>query len=506
MATVISLSPFASGAYDALGIYYSSADAALTSIGGNVNEVEFFEFNISSLRTDPQYYSGLFGANDQLLYTPSTSDPFDTHNITISYEFVSAAEAYTLASGNGGNTDFPNDIASSLYLTAVGVKASLGPASPAVNNGVTQGVDAASLLESAANDYQTNPGDVLVIFASETSGGFSNVDNPFFTATTCFAAGTHIATPAGEVAVERLEVGGEVLTQRGEARRIVWIGTGKVLAARGRRNAATPVIVRRGALADNVPNRDLHITKAHSLYIDDVLIPVEFLVNHRSIVWDDRAQEVSIYHIELETHDVLLANGAPAESYRDDGNRWLFQNANVLWDLPPQAPCAPVLTGGAVVDEAWRRLLERSGRRPGLPLTQDPDLHLLVDGQRLDVARRVGNAYIFELPEAPRTVRVMSRAAAPQELGLARDPRCLGVTLQRIVARQGTRFRVTEGADASLADGFHPYEPDNGFRWTRGNAALPTESFAGFVGVMEIVLTIPGSTYYVEDGFQRQAA
>jgi hypothetical protein len=57
---------------------------------------------------------------------------------------------------------------------------------------------------------------------------------------------------------------------------------GRVLATRGRRNAATPVIVRKGALADNVPFRDLHVTKAHALYIDDVLIPVEFLVNHRS--------------------------------------------------------------------------------------------------------------------------------------------------------------------------------------------------------------------------------
>jgi hypothetical protein len=88
------------------------------------------------------------------------------------------------------------------------------------------------------------------------------------------------------------------------------------------------VIVRKGALADNVPHHDLRTTKGHSLFIDDVLIPVEFLVNHRSIFWDDRAQEVIVYHIELETHDALIANGAAAESYRDDGNRWLFQNAN----------------------------------------------------------------------------------------------------------------------------------------------------------------------------------
>ena len=89
--------------------------------------------------------------------------------------------------------------------------------------------------------------------------------------------------------------------------------------------------MRKGALADNVPHRDLRVTKGHSLFLDGVLIPVEFLVNHRSIRWDDRAQEAEIYHNELATHDVLIADGAPAESYRDDGNRWLFQNADVNW-------------------------------------------------------------------------------------------------------------------------------------------------------------------------------
>ena len=111
-------------------------------------------------------------------------------------------------------------------------------------------------------------------------------------AAVCFLAGTRIATPSGETPVERLAVGDTVRTLRGEARPITWIGTGRVLATRGRRNAATPVIVRKGALADNVPHRDLRVTKGHSLYLDGVLIPVEFLVNHRSILWDDRAQEV----------------------------------------------------------------------------------------------------------------------------------------------------------------------------------------------------------------------
>ena len=82
----------------------------------------------------------------------------------------------------------------------------------------------------------------------------------------CYLVGTQIATTEGEVAVEQLAVGDLVLTPSGEARRIVWIGIGRVLATRGRRNAATPVIVRKGALADNVPHRDLRVTKGHSLY------------------------------------------------------------------------------------------------------------------------------------------------------------------------------------------------------------------------------------------------
>ena len=324
--------------------------------------------------------------------------------------------------------------------------------------------------------------------------------------TVCYCAGTRIGTPAGEVAVERLATGDLVTTLRGETRRIVWVGEGRVLATRGRRTAATPVIIRKGALADNVPHRDLRVTKGHSLYIDNVLIPVEFLVNHRSILWDDRAQDVAIYHIELESHDVLLADGAPAESYRDDGNRWLFRNANSQWTLPPQEPCAPVLTGGSVVDEIWRRLLERAGRRKSLPLTDDPDLHVLADGRRLDVVERVGEAYVFGLPVIPSALRIMSRSGAPAELGLARDPRVLGVAIQRLAVRQGPHFGIIEAKDNRLTDGFHAFEADGGFRWTDGDAGVPLSLLAGLTGPLELVLHVACSTRYVDDGIEHKAA
>ena len=322
----------------------------------------------------------------------------------------------------------------------------------------------------------------------------------------CFLRGSFIATPDGETPVERLSVGDRVLTASGHARPIAWIGKGRVLATRGRRSAATPVIIRKSAFADNVPNRDLHVTKGHAFYFNGALIPVEFLVNHRSILWDDQAQEVELYHIELDSHDVLLANGAAAESYRDDGNRWLFQNANSGWGLLPKEPCAPVLTGGPLVDTIWRGLLDRAGRRPGVVLTDDPDLHLVADGMRLDPISVLPGQSVFRLARPPAALRIASRAASPQELGIARDARQLGVALQRIVIRQKTRQRVIEADDPRLRDGYHDYEPDSQIRWTDGNAAIPVEVFAGGGEAWFLTLQLCGSTQYREDAPKRRVA
>ena len=136
---------------------------------------------------------------------------------------------------------------------------------------------------------------------------------------------------------------------------------------------------------------------------------------------------------------MLVANGAPAESYRDDGNRWLFRNANSGWDQPPQAPCAPVLTGGPVVDAVWRRLLDRAGPRPGVPLTDDPDLHLLVDGQRVDAASRAATTCMCSACRRARRRCASCRARRCRRSWAWRAIRaCSAWRCGSIVLRQGT--------------------------------------------------------------------
>ena len=143
-----------------------------------------------------------------------------------------------------------------------------------------------------------------------------------------------------------------------------------------------------------------------------------------------------------------------------------------------------------------------------MTLTGEPDLHLLVDGVRVGEAARLKGAHIFRVPARPASVRIVSRAGAPVELGLVPDPRVLGVAVQRIALREGKRCRVMDAADALLAAGFHEYEPDNDLRWTNGDAALPAALFDGFDGDLWLAVHVGCTAQYAlgEETEERAAA
>ena len=124
----------------------------------------------------------------------------------------------------------------------------------------------------------------------------------------------------------------------------------------------------------------------------------------------------------------------------------------------------------------------------------------------MDAVSRSGVLHVFRLAAGPTTVRIVSRSGVPQELGVARDPRCLGVGLRQITVTQGERLRTIEAEDERLTVGFHAFEADNGFRWTDGDATIPADLHAGFTGPVEIVLHVGGSTQYVADGRVQRVA
>ena len=287
----------------------------------------------------------------------------------------------------------------------------------------------------------------------------------------CFLAGALIATPDGERLVETLRVGERVVTVTGESKAIVWVGSGRVRLPPW---SVKPVIVRAGALADGLPRRDLRLTEGHSLLLDGMLVPVSSLVNSRSILWDTEAVEAEYYHIEVEGHDVILAEGAPAETYRNDGNREYFL-AGVAGSDHRQTsanevpPYAPIVTEGPEVDRVWRRLSDRAGR---VPTGGEADIHLLVDGRRVDPDETSGTRYRFSLGEAPREIRLASATFRPVDIGTVRDNRTLGLAVRGLRLRWDEgRTTFIEHCSPSLLEGWHGDEPE--FRWTRGDARIP---------------------------------
>ena len=77
-----------------------------------------------------------------------------------------------------------------------------------------------------------------------------------------------------------------------------------------------PVRVSRFALDEHTPHRDLYVSPNHALLLDGVLIPAIYLVNGTSIVqaMPEGVGEIDYFHIELETHEVIFAEGAAAET------------------------------------------------------------------------------------------------------------------------------------------------------------------------------------------------
>lgn len=103
---------------------------------------------------------------------------------------------------------------------------------------------------------------------------------------------------------------------------------------------------------------------------------------------------------------------------------------------------------------------------------------------------------MFDPPQPPNGLRIVSRAVAPAKIGLVRDPRVLGLGVRQVRLWKGGHLRVLDALDESLADGFHPFEPDNGIRWTDGNAAIPVSLFAGIAGPCQLEVLVGGSMKY----------
>jgi hypothetical protein len=162
----------------------------------------------------------------------------------------------------------------------------------------------------------------------------------------CFTPGARIATAAGEIPVERLQVGDRVVTRDNGLQAIRWIGQRSI-----QRPTEMPVRVRAGAFGGGVPERDLVLSANHRILMADaatrlalgtpeVLVAAKHLAGRPDIVRITPGR-VTFIHLLFDRHEVILANGLWSESFHP-GDRALNgldgpQRAEVLALFPELA-------------------------------------------------------------------------------------------------------------------------------------------------------------------------
>ncbi len=181
----------------------------------------------------------------------------------------------------------------------------------------------------------------------------------------CFLRGARIRTAVGNRPVEELAVGDFVPTHFGGMRAIRRIASHDFTrSGRGMPwpREARPVRIARSALGEGIPHAVLYLTGSHALLIDGVLVRAGDLLNGTTITLDDAESfdRLEYFHIELEEHDVLEAEGAACES------------------LLTGAPCVPVLSFNGRRNEVKSRL------RSALSLVADRRQPLDVIRDRLE--------------------------------------------------------------------------------------------------------------------------
>ncbi len=249
----------------------------------------------------------------------------------------------------------------------------------------------------------------------------------------CFVAGTRIETRDGPVAVEALRPGDLVRAVLRGARGagwapVVWTGHRHVLCARHARDEDVwPVRVVAGAFGPGRPGRDLYLSPDHAVFDSAALIPVRYLINDATVA-QVPTEQVTYWHVELPSHDVLLAEGLETETLSGHRQPCGFRGS---WRAGASPGAVPRGSRPACLARArLRPSVAASGRacaaataparsRAGTRLSGDGRCGTDAPLRRGRTALRVGRDPARRRPSRPERGRCVYAAAAPCQAGVA---------------------------------------------------------------------------------------
>jgi antigen 43 len=340
-------------------------------------------------------------------------------------------------------------------------------------------------------------------FSAATVGGKAGVQFASDSPPVCYVEGTKILAEHGEVTIESLRANDKVVVRRDGVdvlEPVTWIGRTSIdLSRHARPEQAAPIRIKAGALAENVPVRDLVVSPEHCMIVTGRCVPAKLLLNSGSITREFPTTPFHYYHVELARHGILIAEGAEAESYLDTGNRSTFDNADEPRMLHPMfevnadaerwktEACAPLAVTADELAAAWQIVADRSAAL-GFVVEQpatvaDPDLHIVVDGRQVQPVTDHNGRYVFAVAAGARSVALVSRSFIPSDRmdPMLRDPRRLGVRVDWIAIRSDGNDTILPADHPTLRQGWYPLEKTatEMWRWTDGAATIPWENVDG---------------------------
>lgn len=332
----------------------------------------------------------------------------------------------------------------------------------------------------------------------------------------CFLSGSMIRTSEGDMPVEDIQIGDEIVTcdwrnKKDVVRPVIWVGRARAVVrpALPDDEAGWPVRVLKDAIADGVPYKDMLITAEHCLFFKDRFVPARMLVNGVSIFYDKSITSYDYYHVETEQHSVITADGMLTESYLDTGNRSSFRQEGKVAALRgavknwEEDAGAPLGVDRSFVEPLFRALEWREDKvsaeqAPAAPeLTSDPDLHLVTEtGAVVRPMRKTANQYSFMLPPDTQSVRIVSRASRLSDVigPFVDDRRYMGVAVADVHLLCAKKsFEITSHLQTEKPEGWHATDWTD-CAWTNGDAELPLGDHLahGKMGILSMTVRAAG--------------
>jgi len=292
--------------------------------------------NTASYETAPVFVGLASGGFETADYTPSgawnTYSGYPGFNLEIQKVSTTGAISTIASVANADTTDNYTPEISDIAVNAAGEMVFEEANHTAYDTVVGTTLSRDALTPSTPGDaYASTPTGNALSGSNEIAGvatSGTDIVGEFLLEPACFMAGTRIATPSGELAVEDLQAGSMVRTANGD-KAVHWIGQSHIHLRFADLLRNLPVRIEAGALGDGLPLRDLLLSPNHALHLQGLLVHAGALVGLPGISREMNAPErFTYYHIELASHELLYAEGALAESFLDNLNDIHFHN----WD------------------------------------------------------------------------------------------------------------------------------------------------------------------------------